>query len=116
MDTSHVGGKRYRYPKVIVNMTDRDIIERAARLLGGSVYNIPRRPNRLPAYRTQANGVRAAEWMKLLYPWLGSRRRAKIDEILAEYGEIEPTEVRRRRACSEAASKRPRVNGRFVAA
>jgi len=106
MSTNHVGGKVYRYPKVVVGMTDRDIIERVAGLIGGSVYDMPRQPGRKAAFRAQVSGVKAAEWMRRLYPWLGERRRAKIDEILKEYGEIEPTAVRRRRSCSEAALRR----------
>jgi hypothetical protein len=109
MLTSHVGGKRYRYPKIVVSMTDRDIIERVAHLFGRSVYDVPPsrgHPNRLPAFRAQISGAAAAQWMRDLYPWLGRRRQGKIDEVLAEYGEIEPTSVRRSRACREAALRR----------
>lgn len=111
---SRTGGKDYFYPKIVVGMTDRDVIARVAALFGTSVYAIPVRPDRKPAFRAQINGTKAATWMVLLRPWMGQRRMAKIDEILALYGAIESTEVRRRRSCSEAAAKRPRVNGRFV--
>lgn len=119
MLTSHVAGKQYRYPKVVVNMTDRDIIERVAAMFETSIYTMPIQrnyPERKQQWRAQISGARAAEWMRRLYPWLGERRRAKIDEVLAEYGEIEPTEVRRRKACIEAAArrKRPCADGRFV--
>jgi hypothetical protein len=45
------------------------------------------------------------------YP-LGARRKAMIDAALAEYGAIESTAVRRRRACSEA-TKRGWASGRY---
>ena len=95
-----------RYPCVTVNMTDRDIIERVTVLLGCSVYVIPnRRIDRKQSYRATVQGSRAAEIMTQLRPWMGLRRGAKIDEILKEYGEIEPTEVRRRRVLSRCLSQ-----------
>lgn len=122
MITSRDGGqygghKRYRYPKIVVNMTDRDVIDRVSAMFGNSTYKMPparNYPDRKQQWRAQISGVGAAEWMRRLYPWLGERRRAKIDEVLAEYGAIESTEVRRRRACQEAAANRRRVNGQFV--
>lgn len=114
MLTSHVGGKAYRYPRIAVNMTDRDIIERVAALLCGSVYDIPAtsiRPGMKLQYRAQASGSNAAEWMVRLKPWLGARRAAKIDELLAEYGAIEPTNVRRARACSQSQKARWALHG-----
>lgn len=117
MLTSHVSGKQYRYPKIAVTMTDRDVIEGVAALIGGSVYSVPpsrSQPDRLPAFRAQASGANAAEWMRLLHPWLGARRRAKIDEVLAEYALAEPTAERRARSCSAAAAERTRVGGRFA--
>lgn len=84
------GGKTYRYPKIVVGMTDRDIIERVAAIFGTSVYNLPdytypqyQKP-RKPAYRAAVQGTKAAELMKALYPWLGARRRAKVDEVFLE--------------------------------
>jgi hypothetical protein len=120
MLTSRTGElrKAYRYPKIQVSMTDRDIIDRVSVLFGTKTYAKPparKYPDRRPQWQAQISGVGAAEWMVRLRPWLGERRRAKIDEVLIEYGTVEPTEVRRRRACSEAAARRPRVNGRFVA-
>lgn len=117
MIRSCVGGKVYRYPKIVVNMTDRDVIERVADLFGGSVYDIPRYiEGRKLQYRAQITGSGAAQWMNDLYPWLGDRRRERIDAVLAEYRAQEPTAVRRRRACAEAATQRRRSesNGQFL--
>ncbi|MFC9963614.1 hypothetical protein ACFVH4_05135 [Nocardia ignorata] len=115
----HVGGKVYRYPKIVVNMTDRDIISRVADLFGGSVYDMPRYiEGRKAQYRAQITGSGAARWMQDLYPWLGERRRTRIDAVLTEYLGQEPTRVRRRRSCSEAAANRLRstTSGQFMAA
>lgn len=114
----HVGGREYRYPKISVNMTDRDVIEHAARLLGGNkMYPLPpsKEPNRKPAFRAHVSGWKAAELMRQAYPLLGHRRRARIDEILSEYEAQEPTQARRSRACSAAAASRPRrPDGKFA--
>jgi hypothetical protein len=100
-------------------MTDRDVIEHVARLFGGKkVYDMPpakRHPDRLLQYRAHLTGSKAAELMRNLYPFLGQRRRAKIDEIIADYEAREPTQVRRKRRCSEAAAKRSRrSDGTFM--
>jgi hypothetical protein len=117
MANSRVGGKVYRYPKVIVNMTDKDVIDHVVAMFGGSTYAMPparKFPDRKPQWRAQISGWQAADWMRRLYPCLGTRRRARIDEILAEYEAQEPTQVRRSRSCSEAAAKRPRrADGTF---
>lgn len=119
LDRNHQAGRVHRYPKIVVGMTDRDVIEHAARLFGTGVYNVPpdpRRPHGKAAYRTHVTGRRAAELMRAMLPWLGERRSAKIVSILEEYEAQEPTRLRRRRTCSEAAAGRSRgENGRFVA-
>lgn len=99
-----VNQKLYLYPKIVVSMTDRDIIDRVADLFGTSTYVIPNKSpgNRKDAYRAQINGARAAALMAKLKPIMGARRSSRIDEILEEYGELESTEVRRARSCSEA--------------
>lgn len=119
MDRCHVGGREYRYPKIVVSMTDRDVIEHAARLLGDNkVYPLPpsKQPeSRKPAFRAHVSGWKAAELMRQIYPWLGQRRRTRIDAILSEYEAREPTKARRSRACSAAAAGRSRrPDGAFM--
>lgn len=120
MIRSIVAGKVYRYPKIVVNMTDRDIIDRVSAMFGTSTYLMPKvlHPRgRKQAYRAQVGGTRAAEWMEILRPWMGERRTQRIDEVLREYGAIKSTEIRRRRACQVAAARRQRhpVTGKFLA-
>jgi hypothetical protein len=118
MTTSHVAGKQYRYPVIKVSMTDRDIIERVAAMFGNSVYDVPparKFPDRLLQFRAQITGTGAAEWMERVRPWLGQRRRAKLDEVLTEYRQQEPTAVRRSRTCSTASAARARNRrGQFI--
>lgn len=118
MYRNHVGGRVYRYPKVAVNMTDEDIIERVAALFGTKVYVMPQYvEGRKQQWRAHATGSNAAAWMRRLYPLLGQRRRARIDEVLAEYDACEPTDDRRRKSCKEATLRRERdsATGQFVA-
>ncbi len=106
MSRNHSGGKVYLYPKIVVGMTDEDVIQRAANLFETKVYKLPLQSNRKPAWRAAITGARAAELMQMLLPHMGIRRGAKIQEILDEYGEIESTDIRRARACSESAKSR----------
>lgn len=119
MGRNWVNGKLYLYPRIVVSMTDADVIERVARLFGTSVYVVPPsksadRKHYKQQWRAQVNGARAAHLMEQLLPIMGGRRASKIKEILADYGEIEPTEVRRRRSCQNAAALRKRENGKFI--
>lgn len=75
-----------RYPQLSIEMTDIDIITRVATLLGARVS---KRTRKLPCkdlYRTSSCGRRGARWLMILYSLLGSRRRARIREVLRVYG------------------------------
>jgi hypothetical protein len=114
------GGKTYSSPRITVNMTDEDVIQRVATLFNTKVYTMPKyaRDGYAPPkqqWRATLTGARAVALMEAMLPWMGERRSAKIAEILTEFSRLEPTELRRRRANSIAAAKRPRVQGRFVA-
>lgn len=111
MSRNHVGGKVYLYPKIVVSMTDEDVIARVSSLFGTSVYVIPKVDDRLQQWRAQSSGAKAAELMNRLLPHMGERRSNKIKEILSLYGDIEPTEVRRARSCSESQKKRWALHG-----
>jgi hypothetical protein len=70
---------------IFVNMTDRDVIEKAAALLGSKVVTFPRPPGYKPQWRTLLYGDRAAGWMMTLLPLMGKRRRARITALLAHW-------------------------------
>ena len=73
-------------PTISIQMSDLDIVLRAARLLGGNVRG-PYQPKGKASYkRTWAfavSGSNAASWMMTIYSFMGERRRAKIEEVLA---------------------------------
>lgn len=75
-----------RSPRLVVSMTDEDVIARAARLIG-------RKPCSWQApvkhwkrtYMVRVTGARAVAWMTALRPLMGERRQAQIDRALACY-------------------------------
>lgn len=79
----------YGTPRVSVVMGDKDLVTRAATLM--RTLPRPRRGARLPHWSpmwvAEINGAPAAELMLLLRPGLGSRRGAKVDEILAQHAD-----------------------------
>lgn len=74
-----------RYPRVRLAMTDRDIVERAAALLGVRVRLSLRTPPSLPLWCAELSGERAAGVLEVLLPHMGSRRSGKIAAVLAAY-------------------------------
>ena len=72
-------------PRLSISMTDLDVIEKVARLLGVRyVHNRLdlRNPKWKRAYTVSINGKRTAELMKLLSPHMGMRRRDQIQKAL----------------------------------
>ncbi|WNM70104.1 HNH endonuclease [Myxococcus phage Mx1] len=71
-------------PKITLQMTDRDVVEKAARLMGITYIHerAPKNPKWKTTYRICVKGARAVELMKLLRMHMGQRRHKKIGEIL----------------------------------
>lgn len=72
---------------VTLQMTDEDVVRRAAHLMDSpSVYMEKRKtaaPNHLPSYRTGVYGAKAEWLMYILLPFMGNRRSERIRELLA---------------------------------
>ena len=71
-------------PRIEIQMTDADVVSRAASVLGVK----PRAPwirkdGYKPVWACCAFGSRAIGWMMTLLPLLGERRRARIAEIVS---------------------------------
>lgn len=74
-------------------MTDRDVVDRAAALLGGSVCEKkPREAHHKMQYMVRVFGARAAGWMMTLWPFLGQRRRQKVGVCLSQWRTV-PTRI-----------------------
>lgn len=73
-------------PVIALQMTDDDVVRRAAKLLGVDVRKPWRRAEHHKlVYGCRAYGRRAIGWMMTLYAFMGERRRAKIRECLAKW-------------------------------
>ena len=73
-------------PIIRLSMTDLDIVERANSILGNnSIHTYQRKENWKPTHIIQFGGKPALDWMIRLYPYLGERRRGKIDEVRELY-------------------------------
>lgn len=73
---------RGKYPRIRVGMTDRDVIGRAATLLGARVrLSLKPAPN-AAMWHAEVSGTKAAEIMALVLPHMGSRRSGRIAAIL----------------------------------
>lgn len=86
------------YPELSVTMCDRDVLERAASILG-IVTVLPRSIEQVatrgwsPQFKIGLCGSRAATWMRTLRPLMGERRRGQIDRALAGYHPIRLTKA-----------------------
>lgn len=80
---------RDRYPRIRLGMTDRDVVERAARLMGSRVRTNYREGPYLAMWHTELSGGRAAEVMALISPYLGARRSLKVATALGHYRHIQ---------------------------
>jgi hypothetical protein len=79
-----VKDRLYKRIYIQLVMTDRDIIERAAGLLGTAAKPMPWRPlSTKDTWRAYLCGDRAAGWMMTIYTLMGERRQQKIRECLA---------------------------------
>jgi len=76
-------------PRISLEMTDKDVVERAALLMGGKAakkINL-RNPHWKQTYRVIIKGSRAVKLMRVLYLQMGARRRSQIDAALETYVE-----------------------------
>lgn len=69
-------------------MSDEDVVQRAAALIGGGgkvrIRIDPKGTfeHKKPMYIFRTSGQEAIQWMFTLYSLMGERRRAKIEEII----------------------------------
>lgn len=79
------GTSRYIQPFLAVAMTDLDIVERVAKMFGTSCRTAERRPGKKQVYATSITGKPALALLFTLFPYFGSRRRAKIEQTLSKW-------------------------------
>ena len=81
------GARQSCSPYLAVSMTDKDVVERVAKIFGVQVKKKPdqRKAHYKPCWTVQASGPRAALWMNRMLPFMGMRRTARINEVLKEW-------------------------------
>ena len=77
-----------RSPRIQIRlaMTDNDVVARASKIMGGSIYvNKKRTKGGKLVFHCSVWNARARGWMMTLYPLLGERRRQRIKQILGSW-------------------------------
>lgn len=74
---------RGRYPRIRLGMTDRDVVGRAATLMGSGVRLTLRHAPKQPTWHTEISGPRAEAIMRAILPHMGARRSGRIAEVLS---------------------------------
>ena len=65
-----------------IQMTDKDVMERVARLLGRKMYASPQSPPRKTKYRVSVSGPMCRSVMEAILPHMGKRRGLAIVQAL----------------------------------
>ncbi|QNO12690.1 LAGLIDADG endonuclease [Arthrobacter phage Snek] len=76
---------RGKYPRIRLAMTDRDIVGRAASLMDTKIRLSLHAAPAKPTWHAEISGERAAEIMRQILPFMGSRRSGKIAEVLGTH-------------------------------
>lgn len=71
-----------KYHRVVLRMTDLDIVERFAKLVDQNVHHAKIYPGKKQPFVVTLTGRKARDLMRMLRGHMGSRRRARIDEVL----------------------------------
>ena len=82
-------GWKYRKtpsPTIQLVMTDKDIIERYARLVNQNIttHKPKGKETYKQAYTCTLRGKKALEWMQTVYTLMGNRRKEKIESVINE--------------------------------
>jgi hypothetical protein len=72
-----------KYPRVRVSMVDRDVITRAAQLMGCRVRLSLHGQPAQPSWHAEVTGTRASAIMRAILPYMGNRRSQQIAKALA---------------------------------
>lgn len=84
---SFVSRKENGDPRIMLDMTDRDVIDRAAALLGVNHIGVrnPGLRHHKHVYIIRLSGDKAAAWMMTLYSYMGQRRRHDMKAVLKRW-------------------------------
>ena len=72
-------------PRLVLQMTDEDVVRWAAKILDSAVWQTTRTAVYKKIWACGTSGIRAAEWMRVLLPYMKSRRQAQIKKTVATW-------------------------------
>jgi len=112
---SIVKGKVYLYPRIVLGMTDRDVVQKVADMFGVSLGKVKNARGRRPMYRAIIQGERAVGFMRALLPYMGKRRTRRMIALIREHKSKPDPNIARRKSGKETAAKKQRSTaGTFV--
>lgn len=79
--------QRRRYPRIRIRMTDEDVVRKIHTISGVGLFyeSSPPKENRQQLYVWEVNKLSDVKTVfRHIYPWLGKRRRAKVDELMGD--------------------------------
>lgn len=83
----------YKSWRVVASSTDEDVLRRAAALMGGKARGPYSRPGVKPNWRVDLQDRESVvRLIQKLRPYMGVRRRARIDAMLAVHETYKPQE------------------------
>lgn len=111
-----VGEKTYYYARIVVTMTDRDVIELVGGMLSAPIQTVqPAGVSKKVGYRISIRGQKAVSLMEILRSRMGIRRREQIDRVLTfEAARQDGNEARRTWSSKAAASRKRDGKGRLT--
>ena len=77
-----------KYPRIRLEMTDEDVVRRVSDVIGGRITEPKRRNDWAQSYLLTLNGAEAHRAMTAVLPWMGQRRKEKIERLLASGKEV----------------------------
>jgi hypothetical protein len=96
----------YAAIRITVQMTDEDVIQRAAQIMGTKVYQRKQIEGKKTVWGTATSGSsRAAGWMMTLYSLMGKRRQARILECLQIWKEKVTPRIKNRKSICHPTEK-----------
>ncbi len=76
------------HPYILIDMTDKDVLDRFLEIFPiGTIrgpYTHKNKEHHKPRWRFDAFGTKALPIIEKIYPYLLSRRKQKVDEVLAQ--------------------------------
>lgn len=85
-------GKDRRYPRIDLQMNDRDVVKKVHVIAGVGNFAIARRGGKKAGYRWCCTTAQARSLMKKLLPHMGKRRSRRIKQLLS--GKLIPLQKR----------------------